>query len=112
MSKGKRSRKPRPHLVEGVIVPTKLQHIVTVRILVDGRPADLAFFEEDVIRTDGNIHIAEGAHLISAEPRGIEAPPIGIGIPESLMQVVRKRLAGKRARPAGISHIIKKEGLS
>lgn len=80
-------RRRRP--LKGTVVKNIEGHVLTLRVTIGTRIADVSYFVEDI--TSGRV--ARGARPISVMPRDPEVPPDIVTIPPSQVRIIAERLA-------------------
>lgn len=79
--------------VEGVMVAMVRQHVVTIRVDIDGRPVEASFFIEDLSQDTGRAFIKDDAPIVSARSCVPDTPSTPVGLPHAVIERIRARLA-------------------
>ncbi|MDO8408165.1 MAG: hypothetical protein Q7S95_02940 [bacterium] len=78
--------------VEGVVVAIVRQHVVTIRVDIDGKPVEASFFIEDISRDNERASIKNGARIVSARSCAPERAPAQVMVPHLIIERIRARL--------------------
>ncbi|MDP2594247.1 MAG: hypothetical protein Q8P36_02840 [bacterium] len=79
--------------VEGIVVAIVRQHVVTIRVDIDGKPVEASFFIEDLSQDTGHAFIKNSAPVVLVRSCTPETPPKLVVLPHAVVERIRTRLA-------------------